>query len=164
MENAKKERTIKSRTVTRRTNELINGIKLALKPDEIDEKIRNLKYGMDELGKLQDNVMEYVEDGTKEFENEESWYDNYDTKVNMAIREAKEYMDSQYTPPVRMFHGDMAHMAKLKKLEIPTFRSEHREYFIWKKMFERYTEHLDDITKYDYLFTYTDGESNTLIK
>ena len=33
--------------------------------------------------------MEYVEDGTKEFENEESWYDNYDTKVNMAIREAK---------------------------------------------------------------------------
>ena len=119
---------------------------------------------MDELGKLQDNVMEYVEDGTKEFENEESWYDNYDTKVNMAIREAKEYMDRQYTPPVRMFHGDMAHMAKLKKLEIPTFRSEHREYFIWKKMFERYTEQLDDITKYDYLFTYTDGESNTLIK
>ena len=27
----------------------------------------------------------------------------------------------------------------LKKLEIPNFNSDHREYFKWKEMFERYT-------------------------
>ena len=46
---------------------------------------------------------------------------------------------------------------KFKKLEIPKFNSDPKNFFKWKEKFERFTGHLDANSKYDYLFASTMG-------
>ena len=53
---------------------------------------------------------------------------------------------------------------KLKKIEMPTFNSDHRTYYKWKEQFDRYTQHLDDDMKYDYLLSYVKGDAHRLIQ
>lgn len=165
MEVKKVERTIKARLVTRRTNEILNAVKTECSSEEIEEKIARLKASMDELGSSQDSYMVYCDEESNCYEIEEEWYYNYDVKVNIAIREAKEYIQRK-NPPIQMAHNQEIDISalKLNKLEIPTFRSDHKEYFAWKDMFERCIIHLDVVSKFDYLYSHTKGDANIMIK
>ena len=98
-ETAKKQRSIKARRVTRRVNELLNGIKTSIAKAEITEKINNVKYVVDELGELQDDYMGYLDTNNTELLNaEQVWYDEYDLKANLAIKEARKYISERETP------------------------------------------------------------------
>ena len=163
MEEAKKKRASKARVVTRRTNELLNGIKCCLQGEEVLDKMNNLKYVLGELGSLQDEVLSVLEseDITKpevqvRLTTENNWYDTYDNKVNLAIREARKYI-------AETKEAEAKPRVKVKKLEVPKFTSEPKDFHKWKETFERYTGTFDNSTKYDYLYTYTTGEAHTCV-
>ena len=156
-ETAKKQRSIKARRVTRRVNELLNGIKTFIAKAEITEKINNVKYVVDELGELQDDYMGYLDTNNTELLNaEQVWYDEYDLKANLAIKEARKYISERETP----LPWPTNQSPKLKKLEIPKFESEPKDFFQWKEKFERFTASLDEESKYDYLFVSTTGKAH----
>ena len=89
MEDAKKERSSKAGTVTRRVKELENAVKSGVSAVEIKEKISNFKYTFSELGELQDNYNQLI-DATDEtaMNASYSWYDAYDNKVNKRTSRA----------------------------------------------------------------------------
>ena len=62
LDDAKKKRSNKARIVTRRVNEVLNGIKSDSLPEEINEKIQNLKQTMEELGAIQDEVVVLIDE------------------------------------------------------------------------------------------------------
>ena len=167
MEAAKTERTKKARLVTRRMNEMLNCLKTEPLVTEVKEKIDTLKYAIGELGDIQDEVMSHIHDEDAQgIQDEETWYFNYDSKVNVAIKEGLTYVNLNTktinTETVENVHTSMR--GKLKKLEVPVFTSDHRNYYKWKEQFERYTRTLDDETRYDYLYTYTKGEAHEIIR
>ena len=162
----RKARTSKARMVTRKTNELSNAIKLEVHSVEINEKIRSLKFTMGELGELHDAVIENIPEGENnetEVAHDDEWYYRYDVMVDNVIKDANEYVIRKETP-IPANEIPISTGVKLKKLEIPIFNSDHREYFKWKEMFERYTRKLDELTRYDYLFNHTKGESHGIIR
>ena len=166
MEEAKKQRTNKARVVTRRTTEVKNAVASRSLPEDVTEKIKLLKTSMNELGPLHDNVIELIaadENYDANISKEEEWYYKYDTQVNNAVRDGKVYAGDRTHQGFATSGKSGDPVAKLKKLEIPSFYADHREYFKWKEMFERYTKHLDDLTRYDYLYNYTKGEAKVLI-
>ena len=81
---AKKARGVKARVVTRRVNELLNGIKILSSKEEIIGKINNIWYALEELGITQDTVIGVVQDA--DVENEVKWYDGYDINANSTIK------------------------------------------------------------------------------
>ena len=162
MEDAKKHRTSKARIVTRRMNEVLNGIKSISLPGELNEKIHTLKNTMEELGKLQDEVILLIDESDQTtLETEENWYYEYDRKVNTAIKQGMIYIKDNTKPPD--VNPVTQSYVKLRKLEVPSFSSDRRNYLKWKVQFKRYTKHLDVETKYDYLFNYTKGDAHLIV-
>ena len=160
MEELKKKRASKARVVTRRVNELGNGVTCALTEGEIVDKINNLKYASSELGARQDDVMEAADSDADPnvTETEEKWYDVYDKRVNRAIKEARSYI------AIRLEEAKPQKPAvKFKRLEIPKFDSDPKKFFKWRETFLRFTNDFDDGTKYDYLFSNTVGDAHTYV-
>ena len=164
MDELKKTRTVKARQVTRRVNELLNGIKIKVSEEDISEKIKNVKEALSELGTAHDEVVAVADDGSPDapaaVEAEEAWYYEYDKKVNQAVKEGRSYVLS--------IEGKQANQPsdvpyKLKKLECPKFSSNPKEFHRWRETFERFTSSLSDEAKYDYLFTHTEGEAHTFV-
>ena len=94
MDEAKKARTSKARTVTRRVNELLNAISALSMENEIIAKIENLKYTMNELGDLHDAFINLMVDGDEEERTrQDEWYYEYDKKVNQAVKEGRQFIN-----------------------------------------------------------------------
>ena len=165
MDEAKKTRTWKARVVTRRTNELLNSMKCKLQEEEIVDKINNLKYALTELGTLHDDVIGILEerkDGDEKeklIEAEEQWYDVFDKKVNLAVKEGRTYIDDLKDAA----KSKVKLSVKVKKLEVPTFKSDPKSYHRWKETFLRYTSDFDDAVRYDYLHCYTEGDAHRYV-
>ena len=83
MEDAKKSRTKKARTVTRRVHELENAIRVMAPKREINEKIEKLKSTQDELGEIQDTLLDALENEgyAHEIYENTKWYEKYDETV-----------------------------------------------------------------------------------
>ena len=92
---------------------------------------------------------------------EERWYTTYDAKTNEAIKRAREYVE--HTEFIKTDVEKTKHV-KLKKLEIPKFGGDPKEYYKWKSVYERYTKEYDDETKYDYLLNSTSGEARRYVE
>ena len=164
MDAAKKARSVKARVVSRRVNELINGIKGLLQVEDIDEKLKNLKLSHDELGALHDEVlttMEEADENADAFENETKWYDDYDMRVNKVVKMARTHMDEMKAARAKK---EEKIPVKVKKLEIPTFYSEPKKFYKWQETFLRFTKDFDDDTKYDYLLSHTEGEAHKYVE
>ena len=168
MDDVKKKRAGKARVLTRRTKELLNSTKLKLHEVEIVDKINNLKYAISELGTIQDDVMSLLEeqyDGDagdekdKNIKEEEEWYDAYDKQTSLAIKEARQYIDEAN----KNVQASTKVSAKVKKLEVPTFKSDPKEYHKWKETFLRFTNNFEDSSRYDYLYNYTEGEAHRYV-
>ena len=151
MEEIKKERSNKARTLTRRLNELINTTKLNGANIEVNEKISQVKNTLEELGEIQDRLLGSIDESDDTATTEIiKWYEGYVQKVNIEISTSRAYLNSigkseePSVPPV-----------KIEKLSVPLFESEPRKYLKWKTTFERYTRYLTDDIKYDYLLTHT---------
>ena len=52
---------------------------------------------------------------------------------------------------------------RIQKLQVPKFDNSPTSYFKWKLTFERYMKQFDDETKYDYLYSYTEGISHEYV-
>ena len=156
MEDVKKERSRKGATVSRRVKELENACKRDVDPIEIKEKISNVKYTFEELGELQDKLIELLPDEPAK-KVSETWYDGYDDKVNRVIRLARNTIKISEDAK----KNDVP--VKLEKLKIPEFNSDTKRYLKWKETFERYTKSLNDEIKYDYLLSSTKGRSKELV-
>ena len=76
---AKRSRSSKAGTVTRRINELHGAIWCAAQPNELKEKIQKVKDVMELLGAAHDSYVSYI-DATDEAEltAAEKWYYEYD--------------------------------------------------------------------------------------
>ena len=140
MDEAKKERTKRARLVTRRINELSNCVKTEPQESDVLEKTCTLKYAIGELGTAHDEVTSHLaDDDGKTWNGEEQWYQQYDIRVNTGINEARTYIreliQKRYEAPKQV---------NIKKLDVPVFDSNHRNYNKWKKQFEGYTKHLDE--------------------
>ena len=153
MGDIKKRRTNIAKKVTRRINELLNGVKNVIEKEDIVDKINNEKYAVVELGVVQDELIGSIDDDANVDEQTE-WYDGFDVKANLAIKEDRRYLVYKETSVAALKQP-----IKLQKLEIPKFHSDTKSFFRWKEKFERYTAHLDPDSKYDYLFTSTTGDA-----
>ena len=159
MEEAKKKRTYKAGTVTRRVNELLSLIQYRNDNQEVTDKIAHVKHAMDELGDIQDELISLIDEQDKEaMETNEKWYNNYIKKSSLAIKEAREYLSQK---PV---YVKVDEAVKLQKLELPKFKSEPTKFHKWRKIFERLTQHCDRELKYDYLLSCTDGEAHRYVE
>ena len=121
MEQSKAERTKKARLVTRWINELSNGIEVATQVSEVTEKILTLKNAMELLGDCHDDVITKVGDDEDKLQQEEQWYHNYDVRANSIIKDASRYIHSMGAGVV-----DAPKHVKIKKLDLPSFESDHR--------------------------------------
>ena len=122
MEEAKRERSRKAGTTTRRVKELQNAVKNEASPTEIKEKISTVKYTFEELGELQDKVLELIDPtDTTAIATDIKWYDSYDDKVNKGIIDARGFIR----------HGEEATRnelpVKLAKLKLPEFESDSKK-------------------------------------
>ena len=136
--------------------------------EEITEKINSVKWALSELGLVLDAVMALLEEQDQQDEavvalvrKESIWYDKYDLKVNNAIKDARKHISDNKVPDPGK--PKAVGQLQVKKLEVPTFASEPKDFHKWKRTFERYTKSLDECTKYDYLFNYTTGEAHTYV-
>ena len=79
---------------------------------------------------------------------------------NETVKKAREYIeknaDATMSQPV-------THV-KLKKLELPKFNGDPKEYHKWKGIYDRFTNECDDETKYDYLLSSTTGEARRYVE
>ena len=158
MEDVKKERANKARTLTRRIKELYNAINNRSSVVEVAEKISTVKFTFEELGDIQDKLLEILGEGDADaYDTNIKWYDAYDVKVNKEVSRGRGYIQdieksSKNEPAV-----------KLSKLSIPVFESDPKKYLKWKNTFERYTNTLNSEVKSDYLLSSTKGKSNDLV-
>ena len=126
-----------------------NAVKGETQKRVIEDKMQNVKYAMEELGTLQDDVVSFIGDGDEDkhlLDTEEKWYYNYDKKANEAIKLANMYLEQSFPenrPPSQSY-------VKLQRLEIPKFKSDPKNFHKCKGMFERYTKECGDEEKYDY--------------
>ena len=162
MEEIKKRRTIHARRLTRKTNELYNAIKGEVHIIDIREKIGALKYCIEELGGVHDEYIENVDPEEKDtLAAEEKWYTKYDVATNDAIKSARDYIE--LTEATNETTEKCKHV-RLKKLEIPKFEGDPKDYYKWKSIYERYTKEYDDETKYDYLLNSMMGEARRYVE
>ena len=93
METVKKERSNNARTLTRRLKELYNSVKNNASEIEVEEKISTVKYTFEELGDIQDKLLEVIsEDDVATYTTNVKWYEDYDEKMNIGISNARIYM------------------------------------------------------------------------
>ena len=91
-------------------------------------------------------------------ETADMWYQGYDERTNTAIKRAG------ITSGITSSSLSEKHtMVKIQKLQLPKFESSHKLYFKWKATFERYTKDFDYDTKYDYLYSYTEGKAHEYV-
>ena len=165
MDEAKKKRTSMARKVTRKCNEVYTAMNGEVNVMEIQEKMGNLKICMEELGTAHDDYVEQFnpdEDGiSDQIQKEEQWYIDYDEKTNETIRQARKYIED-----ANAAKADTVNLkqVRLKKIEVPVFSGNAKEYYKWKNVYERYMKHHDDETKYDYLLTSTLGEARKYVE
>ena len=161
MNEAKQTRSAKGGTVTRRINELQGAVKNDVPTNEIIEKVDKLKSAMENLGVAQDGVISLIDDDADREKNESEankWYYSYDDRANQAIRltlrsvSVPEGSKSASTSSI-----------KIQKLSVPKFDSTPMTYYKWKLTFERYMKAFDDETKYDYLFSHTEGTAHEYV-
>ena len=159
MDDAKKRRSNKGRTATRRINELSTAIKDELPIEELEEKGKKLRIAMEELGVAHDEVLDQVtSEKDEEIDQLENWYYDYNQRANIAIRSLAKIKNKSNESKESTFRE-----AKVEKLKLPKFDSSPKLYFKWKKTFERYLKQFDDETKYDYLLTHTLGEAHEYV-
>lgn len=158
MDELKKRRSSKAGTVTRRIRELNNVVSMKADKLEVNDRINNLKYALDELGIIQDEYMNLNASENPQIISEaDKWYYEYDMRASKAIREAREYNYARE-------RESEDHRFKLQKLEIPKFKSDMKTFFKWRSIFERLTRKCSDETKYDYLLNSTEGESRRYVE
>ena len=118
MEEAKRVRSNKGKTATRRINELITATKEDLHSEELDAKVQKLREAIEKLGVAHDVVLESV---TSEEEAAviglENWYYDYDKKANVAIRNAgkRKCLENRKDSGARK--------VKIETLKVPKFDS-----------------------------------------
>ena len=160
MENAKKERDKKAKVVRRRIKELLNSVKSECHATDVEKKVGTLNNAMEEVGPSHDKVMTYMKDDDA-VETEDSWYDELDCEVNKSIKIARDHIRKVAETNETSTNTKIeTPQFKLKKIEMSTFDSDHRTYYKWKEQFDRYTKHLDNEMKYDYLLNYTKGDAH----
>ena len=146
MEEAKKDRSGKGGTVTRRINELLGALEYNTSPIVLKEKIQKAKDAIENLGTAQDTYVNLIKEGdTETFTAAENWYYEYDDRGNNVIKKATEQIESQMI----MKEVKPDPNIKIQKLKLPKF--------------ERYINHMDDETKYDYLFLHTEGKAHEYV-
>ena len=133
MDETKKKRTNQARKVTRKVNEIGTAIKGKIHVSEIKEKISTLKYCMEDLGTLHDEYMDLLDDQTQHdvLAAEEKWFTGYDAKTNQAIKEARDYILHIESGTNG---GEKSKSVKLKKLEVPKFSGDSKDYYKWKNV------------------------------
>ena len=80
--------------------------------------------------------------------------------MNVTIKDAREYLKIE-TETERMRKNSCV---KLKRLEVPKFKGDPKQFYKWKSIFDRYTKECDDNGKYDYLLEATEGESRRYVE
>ena len=98
-----------------------------------------------------------------EIEDSENWYNEYVKRTAIAIKEARAYLEV-LDQDQQLIQANTDASIKLKRLEIPKFKSEPTKFYKWKRMFERFTQRCDDALKYDYLLCCTDGEARRYVE
>ena len=108
---AKKARSAKAGTVTRRINEL--NLLLQREVDEVDVlgKINNLKTAMEQLGLAQDLYLSLLEPAdTATLEEGEKWYYGYSSRVDTVVQLGRRHVEKP--KDVKSSHAEV----KIKKL------------------------------------------------
>ena len=101
-----------------------------------------------------------------EISKEENWYDEFCQKVDAAIKEARAYLlttEESKATDTSQVSDNAGSPYRLKKLECPKFYSDPKQFHRWKETFERFTTGYNNETKYDYLFTHTEGEAHAYV-
>ena len=122
---------------------------------------------MEELGTSHDEYIELFDPGTEPatFATEETWYTEYDAKTNDIIKQAREHiLGIESTTKTDAVKTDAGKYVRLKKLEVPKFSGDCKDYYKWKSIYERFTKDYDHETKYDYLLTSTSGEARRYVE
>ena len=94
MEEKKKERSSKARTLTRRIKELHTTIGSQAQAIDVQEKIAQIKYTFEELGTIQDELLDTCMEEEANYDEIVTWYDKYDYEVNKEIVRAQKYLQS----------------------------------------------------------------------
>ena len=164
VEEQMKRRKTNASKVTRTINELLNAVKIVAAKDELIEKIEHVKSAIGSLGEVHDSIINLIPDEDKALVEEQfKWYNDYDLKATLAIKEARNLIESFHPTQKKQLTAQLDPHVKLAKLEIPKFASDYRNYLKWKSQFERYTRHCDDEVKYDYLYTNTQGAAHRIV-
>ena len=121
MDKLKKARSSKARTLTRLINELKNARSLGSSRIEVEEKISNVKYTFEQLGEAQDDVLEAIEDGDVNADQE--WYQAYDRKMNIEVIAAREYLEELEINNAKKLP------VKIEKLKIPKFDADPKNIY-----------------------------------
>ena len=96
MEEAKKDRSGKGGTVTRRIHELLGALEYDTSPIVLKEKNHQLMDVIEVLGAVQDTYVNLIEEGDAEtLTAAENWYYEYDDRANNVIKKAMEQIESQ---------------------------------------------------------------------
>ena len=82
MDEATKERARKGGLTTRRTSELLNCIKSESDKSELIEKIETVKYAMENLGMIHDEVMTYIDE-----KDEKKYTIRINGTLNMTVKQ-----------------------------------------------------------------------------
>ena len=181
----KKNRASKARTFTRRLNELKVAVSVSASIHEVEYSIKQVKWTYEELGRLQDELLDDVAEDTIDYMEAITWYEKYVTEFNVVVTGARKYVDDQeikrareYVNPLRdlmpvlektnsdvksRVTSSFPNPVKIKKLSIPVFESQPKKYLKWKSTFERYTKELEDDLKYDYLLENTKGRAHDMV-
>ena len=165
MDGAKKRRNTKGLLVSRHISELRNGIQCQLPEVDIEEKIGKAKEALDEVLNIHEEFIGLMEDEGADatIDEEENWYQEVSKKVDVAVKEARTYLQTMKDDNVKEVAKDASSAYKLKKLECPTFKSDPKQFHRWRETFERFTAGYNDETRYDYLFSHTEGESHCYV-
>ena len=162
MDEIKKRRSSKARTATRRVKDLKNAVRDDVSKEGIQEKVSSVKYTLEELGSLQDDLLDAIgddEDKRDEVERAMQWYEKYEREINQTVTMARNHIssiDAEHASPSKSY-------VKIKKLTIPVFEGDPRNYLKWKGTFSRYTDGLNNDIKYDYLIANTKGRAQEYV-
>ena len=159
MEALKTSRAKKAGKVTRKVNELSSSVAYGSNKQDVMENIATVKVVMEELGTAHDEVVQRIDvNNEDELETQREWYEHYVKTSNKEIKAARDYIESQ------TLSTKMEGVVRLKKLEIPTFKSEPTKFHKWRRTFERLTNQFDYDLKYDYLLNCTEGEAHRYVE
>ena len=83
MDELKRTRSSKTRTLTRRLNELNTVINVGASRIEVEEKIANAKYTFEQLGEAQVELLEVIGETQAELPACIEWYKRYDKNLHV---------------------------------------------------------------------------------